>query len=470
MTDFYSRVGSLSVKKETTANVAVIPDKFLLFDDESIKTMYQVEPSMPIAADRTKNQRAIAKTIPAPAGDLKLSIEPLQFGHIINGLYGGVTSGNYLPISGKSGTIAVGDTVTGGTSAKTATVVFVSPENDFILVSSPSGNFTAAETITATSGGTATVTAFNTTVYGHVATLPAAPLPTYSLQLNFQDTAIRYTGVRFHAIDPIAQANNVMVATVKVMAQVQFRHAVVSAITVGGSGTKVIPVDQTHGLVVGDSIKIFRPSTGAFIDLNGSGVKTNTITAISAGVSVSISVLTDSTAVGDLVVLAPQTSSFTIGSELPWIGSSLGQIGADVTTLATSVMEDFTLSVINDFEAKWQAKGSRLVDRFPAALIQKGLSGKGTFKAFYQDEGQFVNKMRANTAQAFRIKALGGAIGSTGINYEVRFTFPNVQFYPFDTNMGKDIVVEQAVPFEVFKGATEGYTARVLIVTTVTSY
>lgn len=467
MTDFYSRASSLLIKKETTANTAVIPNVSIPFDEESISVEYGVQATQPVAGDRTLNQRAVKKAIPAPAGDLKLSIEPKTFGHFLNSCFGSLTSGNYLPFTGASGSFTVGETVTGGSSAKTATVVVSTA--DYLLVSSPSGNFTTGETITGgSSGKTATVTAFDTSVFGHQGTLPAAPLPSYSLQLNFADSAIRYMGVRFDAFDQIALANNVMTATVKVMAQSQFRHAKVTAITTSGS-TKTITVDQTQGLVATDTIKIFRPSTGQFIDLNGSGVKTEAITAVTSTTQFTLATLTTTTAVGDLVMLAPITPSYSIANEMPWVGGAIGQLGNDVTSLTTAPLEDFTLVVDNQLEERHTASGTLLENRFPATLIQKGLIGKGSFKTYYQDE-TLMSLVRQNTPQAFKLKSLGDLIGSTSLNYEVRWTFPTVLFDPFQTPITKDNVVENAVPFQLYKDFTQGYACRVLVVNTITSY
>ena len=545
MSDLYGRVASASLLKEATANTAVIPTNYFLLNDETLSTSYEVEPTMQIAANRSKFIRQVKKTIPAPVGDLKLSIEPLQFGHFLNGVYGGVTTGVYFQIgyrlmagtvtgtpvagatllqatSGATGTVAslvtgnayfdlsaitgafdathtvtgtnpdtttftftpsqvlnatallVGDTITGGSSSKTATVNFINVNEGYLLATSPSGAFTVNEKITGTGGGVMTMINMATTVYGHVATLPQNSLTTYSLQINYQNAAIRYCGTRYLALDPVNQANNVMSATIKCMSQSQFRHAAITTGTAGAGGTQVLPCDQTQGLVVGDIVKVFRPSTGLFIDLNGAGIKTNTITAIVPGVSISMTVLTTTTAIGDLIVLAPQTPTYTTGQELAWIGSSLGQLATSVgngisSNFANSVMEDFSLSVEHDFEARWQANGQGINARFPAALIQKGLSAKGSFTCYYQDE-TFYALLRANTAQAFRIKAVGANIGVTTIPFEVRFTFPQVIFMPFQTNVTNDKVVEQTIPFQVYTDATQGYYARVLLVTTTSSF
>jgi hypothetical protein len=62
----------------------------------------------------------------------------------------------FLPFSQvASGAFQQGETVTGGTSGKTATVVWVGPDGTYITISAPSGTFTDGETLT---GGTSSAT------------------------------------------------------------------------------------------------------------------------------------------------------------------------------------------------------------------------------------------------------------------------------------------------------------------------
>ena len=66
-----------------------------------------------------------------------------------------------LPYSMVSGTFTVGDEVTGGTSGETAQIVADDTASDKLYIRDSSGEFTASETITDESGGTATVDAIN---------------------------------------------------------------------------------------------------------------------------------------------------------------------------------------------------------------------------------------------------------------------------------------------------------------------
>lgn len=469
MSEFYSRIASASLIKEVTPNTPLTPTTFFHFLEEDITTEYAYTQAMPVSSNRALALRAVKNKIPAPNGTITLQIEPKTWGHFLRGIFGGITSGRYLPISSESAAFTVGETVTGGSSGATGVVV-IDSNGEFLLISGGSGTFTAGETITGgTSASTATVTTYAATVYGHVGTLPvtgATVLPTYTLQINYAESAIRYMGVRFTSLDALAQQDNIITAGVKIKAMGQFRHAKVTAVTTSGS-TKTITVDQTYGLVDADVIKIYRPGTG-FLDVNGSGVKFEAITSVTSTTTFTLATLTTSTAVGDLVMLAPQTASYTIGSEFPWIGGSYGQIGDAIASLATEALEDFTLVVDNEFEERHSAAGNLFKDQFPTALLMKGLQASGTFKAYYNDE-DFMRLLRTHTAQALRIKTLGALITGTLYN-EIRFTFPEVQFDPYETNITTDDIVNEEVPFTSFYNTTVGYSVRAALINDVASY
>lgn len=466
MTELYSRVASASLIKEVTPNTPLTPTNFFHLNEEDIAAEYAYTPSTPVANNRAMNLRAVSNKIAAPAGTISVNVDPKTWGHFLNGIYGGLTSGKYLPISSASASFTVGETVTGGSSSATATVVLDS-NGEFLLVSGGSGTFTAGETITGgTSGSTATVTTYAATVYAHVGTLPDSSFTTYTLQINYVDNAIRYMGVRFHGLDAVGQKDNIITAGVKMMAQGQFRHAKVTAITTSGS-TKTITVDQTYGLVDGDTIKIYRPGTG-FIDINGSGVKTEAITSVASTTTFTLATLTTSTAVGDLVMLAPQTASYTSGNEFSWIGGSVGYVGAAISSLAEEALEDFTFLVDTEFEERHSANGTLVKDQFPSALLEKGNTGSGTFKAYYNDE-DFMRLQRLHTARAFRIKSTGALITGTLYN-QIWFTFPEVQFDPYQTNITTDEIVDEEVPFTAFYNSTVGYLSRAVLINDVSSY
>ena len=386
----------------------------------------------------------------------------------IRGIFGGVTSGRYMPFSGGSGTFTVGETITGGTSSSTATVDFVG--HDFLLLSSPSAAFTDGETVTGgTSAATGVVVAYDTTVYGHAASVPDNSPVSYSLQFNYGDTAIRYMGVYFTGMDALAQSDNIITLGVKIMAHGQFRHAKVTAITSAGAGAKTINVDQTYGLVATDTIKIFRPSTGLFLDFASAGVKTHTVGTVASTTSITITNLETALAVGDLLVLAPQTASYTEGNEFIWIGGATFSIGAALASLTAYPVEDFTFVIGSEYEERHAADGNDFEDLFPYTLIQKSVEANGTLNSYYQNESLYQH-LRDVTVRALQMKTVGAQIGSTGMYNELRVWVPNTRFQPYSTSIEQDNVVNEEVPFAGFYDSTAGFLARALVVNDVTSY
>lgn len=465
--DFYSRKGSASLIKESSPNVALTPNVFFGFNEEDIATEYQFTPSMPVIGNRSKNINSVDNVIPAPEGTLTMYIEPKTFGHFLNGIAGGVVSGRIIPLSSIVGNFAVGETITGGTSTETATVLFVG--EDYLLVGSPSGDFDAAETITGgTSSATATVVRYASTVYGHAAKLPKDNATSYTIQFNFPEHAIRYMGVRITGIDSVAQEDNIITAGVKIMAQSQYRHSIIQTPVTSGAGSKTIVTDQTQGLVAGDIVKIWRPGTG-FIDFASNGVKTHTIGSVASATSITVTNLQANIQAGDLLVLAPETPSYTVAGEFSWIGGSSVEMGATLATLVEECIEDFTLVLNNEYESRHCAVGNNLADRFPQHIIQKSLEITGTFNTAYENE-EFYKFQRANDALVMRFKSLAAQIASTGFNYEIRFFFPNARLNPYQTNITQDDVVNEELPFMAFYDSAQAAMASVLLVNDIASY
>jgi len=437
MSELYTRVASASLKKETTAGTALTPDVFFELLSESLTTDYQYTPSMPIVANRTNNIRAVANVIPAPNGGISINVEPKKFGHFLNGIFGGVISGQYMRVSTISAAFTVGETITGGTSSSTAIVL--AQGEDYFILGTVSGTFTVSETVTGgTSGSTAVVVLSSSSVYGHHGTLPQNSLPTYTVQINFAETAIRYFGMRFQGVDSIAQADNMITAELQCMALGQFRHGYVTETLSSGSGSKTITVDQTKGLVAGDTIKVYRPSTGTFLDFASSGVKTHTIGTVASATTITITNLQTALAVGDLICLAPQTATYSVGREFTWIGGSEWRYGDTLATVALDCAEDFSLVMTNEFEERFGACGANFENRFPKTLLQKGLQASGQFTKYYNDETKY-SKLRRNTPQAMRFDTYGDEIGSTDIRNQIRFSYPSSKRWYLNQRRAKKV-------------------------------
>lgn len=468
MPETYTREGSFSLKKETTANVAVTPDVFIPITEESISNSYGYQASMPVQGNRAMNLRAIADKIAAPNGSISLNIEPDTLGYFLEGL-GDLISGVYFKTSdADNGDIAEGDTISNG-STGTGTVEAILGEENVIIASGVSGDWATNDTVS--NGGThsSILQTFDASVYGHVVQLPLDISNTFTCQVNYVDRAVRYMGCRFHGIDALSQSDNIMTAGVKLMAQSVLSQARVTAAVTSGAGAKSIPIDQTQGFVASDTIKVYRPGTG-FLDFASASVKTHTIgTVDAANGELDITNLQTSLQAGDLIVLAPQTPTYSIDEEFPWIGGAQMSIGADVDNLSSFDCQEFSMVFNHELEERHAAQGTGIANRMPSDILQKGFTGSGSFKLHNENE-DFYRHYRLNTDQAIRLALTGTQIGSTGIYHQFACTYAQIQFDPYDLNLTSDDILEEEVPFTSFYNTTEGWSVQLLLVNDTASY
>lgn len=469
----FSRLAYIAIRKETTENTPLKPNVFFGATKVDILTKYGAVAASPIMADRTLNINPVQNAIGAPAGTVSLQIEPKNIGHFLTAVFGAVSTGVFFPVSGVSGTFSVGETITGGTSTKTAVVVAVSAEKDYLLVSTLSGAFTIGETLTGgTSSATGVLGTYDSTVNGHEFKGPQTSLPTYTVEVGLLNEAYRFTGVKFPSFKSVSDKGNIVTADVEVMGRAQFLHGRVTAI-VNSSGSPVtIPIDQTQGLISADSIKIFRPSTGAFIDLNGSGVKTHTISSLVAETSITIPSLTTTLAVGDLVILAPQTPSYSQARELSWIGGSVAAVADSMTAALTAdaaSIETFDLGIQNEVEERHAANAANLNGRFPTLLGLKAWKGTGKLQRAYPDE-TFMDRLRNSTPSALLVKHTGDLIGATAIKYRLDWRCPKLVFAAYNPAIDTDALLNEVVPFDFYKDTTSGYSAKALLVSDASSF
>jgi hypothetical protein len=464
----YSRLGYFALKAEAVENTALTPDVFVPIMSEDIVTEYQPTPAMPVSQTRVKNLRPVKTAIPAPTGTVTVELEPKTAGHFLRGIYGSMLSGVYLPVTSVVGTFAVGETITGGSSSETAVVVAVSDENDYLLVNTVSGTLTAGETLTGgTSSATAVLTNYVATRYGHQSTTPADSLPTFTVEIGLANEAYRYTGVRFNAISSLGQSDNKITMQVGLVARAEFKHARVLEQVTAGAGAKVIPVDQTLGVVAGDTIKVFRPSTGEYLDFSADDVKTHTAGTVTAGTSIAVTNLETQLEVGDLIVLAPQSATYTISKEFFWIGGSEATIGNTLATATTACIEDFTLTLTNEIEPRHCANGLGIANRFPATNYLKGVEATGSINKTYRDMA-LLDVLRDNRSQALSIKHTGQQIGSTVGVESLEFRVPNIQFDNFNPSISEDALLEQEINYTAYDGAD--YFHRAILVNDVATY
>lgn len=471
----YSRTAYMAIKKETTENVAVTPNVFVPFLNENIITEWAGVFSQSIVADRTKNFRQIDRAIPAPSGEINLELESDLAGHFLLAVIGAMTSGRYIPVTSVSGTFQVGETITGGSSSATATITAISSEGDYLLTGAHTGTFTDGETITGgTSSATATLTKADNAVYGHESNFPQTSLDvTYTVEFGLDDRAYRYTGVRFHNLTA-SQEDNVLRAGISVMARAEFSMGRVTAITSSGAGSKTITVDQTTGLANSDTVKLYRPSTGAFIDFSATGVKTHTINSVATELTITVTNLETSTAVGDLLVLAPQTPIYSVEKEFIWAGGSTikveDTITAAVTALASDDIENFEIALMNDLEPRHTADGANLINRFPSKVYTAGADANGSIVRTHINP-DFLDRVRSGRQSAVHLVSTGQTItGATDFNHTIDIRVADVRFQPYSPDISEDAILNEEIPMQMFNSTSDGYVVKVLLINDTASY
>jgi len=407
---------------------------------------------------------------------MEVQIEPKKFGHFLKACFGAVSSGRYFPTSSVSGTFTVGETVTGSTSSATAVVTAVSGEKDYLIMGAPTGTFTVGgETITGgSSGATAALGVNASTVYGHEFKGPQNSLPTYTVEIGYQNEAYRFTGVRFPSFNSVKHGDNIIMAEIEVLARAQFLHARVTAAVGAGAGSKTILLDQTQGLVSGDTIKVFRPSTQAFLDFSASNVKTHTINSISSETSINVTNLQTALAAEDIIIISPQTPSYSLGNEFSWIGGSVARTGDTITaaiaaSASVASLEEFDLSITSEIDSRHAANAANTAGRFPTANLLKGFMGEIKFKRYYPDMS-FLYRLRTASQTGLQIRHTGDQIGATGVYYTLDWRVPNFRYQPYHPGLAKDETLDESITAFFYKDATAGFSAKALLVTDTTSF
>ena len=422
---------------------------------------------------------SLATAVVTGVNTLSLDLRSITIGfnnsNVVTGTNPDGTTFTFTPSAALSAAFfTVGETVTGGTSTKSGVVAAISNEKNYILVTAPTGNFTNGELLTGgTSAFVATAGPMNTTVYGHEFKMPQNTMKTYTVEVGYSDTAYRFTGVKINEFKSISPKNNKIAADLGVMARGHFLNARVGAV-VGASGSPVvITLDQTQGLIATDVIKVYRPRIAGFIDLNGVGIKTHTISSLVAETSITIPSLTTALEAGDLVILAPQTPSYTVGHEFPYIGATVARIGDTITAAVGSVpsaasIETFDIHAVNEVEERFAANAQNVAGRFPSLLALKGWKGDGKFGRAYVDE-TWLDRLRNSTATALHVKTQGDLIGATGIRNSVEWYLSNIIFKPYMPVLDTDALVSEEVPFDCYKAA-DGYNLKAVLVNDVSAY
>ena len=215
-----------------------------------------------------------------------------------------------IEITSVTGTFAVGNTVTGGTSNATATVTFVASDNTFLYVNNTSGTFQdgGTETISNGSGASATISTVNTGSFRYLIDLGsgAQEAPSFTLlddnTYRFDTSDSSNTG---HPLD-FGAAQNLFTRQYGTPGQAGSYYEVTLG-AVSATTTSITYQCQTHGggMAEDATVTIAAGAAGqggngmlATIVVSGGAVTSVTVTAQGVGYAIGDTLLLDNADVG----------------------------------------------------------------------------------------------------------------------------------------------------------------------------
>lgn len=353
-------------------------------------------------------------------------------------------------------------------------------------IQAPSGNikFTAEpktlghflNAIYGTPSSSATGDAGGTTYYTNVWTevTNSSTIPTYSLDIYTPDigtrgTTKRYFGCRFGQF-AIEQNNGVFEGSVSVLAQGAFVVEEIGTATATGAVTLVI--SKTSGLTTSDTI---------IVGWGSANEETATISAINVdGITLTVSALTNTHAVGDRVVILPQTPSYTLGKQFTFYGGTTtganANKGGGATFLygetlgaATTPMliEDYRFELGQELEARHAARGYTHNDSYPVAILTKGYDATVKFSQYYQDP-RFINIARRRLPVATIFQTYAGNIDADAADVEwLKIETPEIYVKGHNPDVGNDDIIDEQIEADCYHNTTSGFVSRCTIKTTV---
>ena len=254
--------------------------------------------------------------------------------------------------------------------------------------------------------GEGTVTTLTSLVaYQHVHT-PQTSIPALTIDVPVagEDYVRRFFGARVESLDFSIEDNKLKVK-VGIMAQSVFANARVN--TAASSGTALV-IDQTKGLTTSDSIQILDK------DAPGTVKATLTITTVTDENTLVVSTIGASLVVGDIVVIKRNaTPTYALSSELIFAGGADAYVYSGANSMqnlaAKSNIEDFSLTIKNNLDARWAASGKDVKDRFPSAILLKDIEVTGSMKQFHINP-QNIDWLRQMAQVGLRVQFLGALL------------------------------------------------------------
>lgn len=324
----YANFGSLSIKKESTAGTAVIPDTWLGILAESVVPNFNIVPVQTIAGERERNVRSVPGQIEI-SGDVEFYVEPKTVGHFLRALFGAPTT----------------------------------------------------QTLTAA------------TAFRHGFEVSNTPL-TYTIDIQPADApwVHRFYGVQISKLS-FSHQDNLIKCTATLMPRKAFVNSRVLADVAAGTA---LTLDQTAGLVAGDSILIVQKEDGY------TTVQERIIASITNDTSLEVTVAFNAQVdTDDVVVIKRQTASYDQNLELTWLGGTEISTGDDVDNVSSEDFESFNVDFTNETEQRWFA-GKEESARYPGDVLTKGYVAEGNIGKFYDSESK-LDKARKNDKLGLRL-------------------------------------------------------------------
>ena len=230
------------------------------------------------------------------------------------------------------------------------------------------------------------------TAFRHVFQVSDTP-KTYTIDIQPADAPWihRYYGVHMSQLE-FTQGDNVIVCKASLMPRKAFINARI--LTSANSGVAVA-LDQTSGLVVGDSILIIQKENGF------TTVQDREIATIVDENNITVTAALDATIdVDDIVVIKRQTATYDQDLELTFFGGTEIYTGDDIDNTTAEDKEDYSITFGNELEPRWFA-GCNEVDRYPGDILTKGYTAAATINKFYDSESK-LDIARKNEQFALR--------------------------------------------------------------------
>jgi hypothetical protein len=317
--------------------------------------------------------------------------------------------------------------------------------------------------LTGVMGPPSTTGPTDTTAYTHVFTQPyttaAHPTFTVDICMGSDDFVRRYMGCKFSNLKFEIQ-DNVWTATFTVTAMSAFESTRVK--TTVSSGT-TLALYQTSGLTTSDTI-IVSPQHANRVE--------RTVASVDSELQVTVgSAFAEAhTADTDEITIKKQSPSFTQLRKLTWVGDSTYKVASAIGSVALRDAETFTATINREVEARHAANGINEIDRYPTAILDKGVEASATVGYYWTDEQQ-MDQHTFGSQQAIEVEATGDLAGAASTYSSLKLQLPDVRNMKSPTpNLSADDLLQEDLELTAFYDTSAAYLVKVTVINKVASY